>query len=260
MKNIIRILIALISISTVISCTDEVKNREAVSPNVAPVLDSPTSLNLVLSKNNANDNATTFVWDYAAYNGTATVVTYNIEFAAAGTNFLSPTTIATTTSKFANFTVGELNAAALNAGFAPFVASPIDVRIKATVGTTGGVPQVSNSFTLTLTPYPAWPNWSMIGSAFDAPATDWNTDFDMDYSLATRLYSKTIHLNGGKEFKFRLEHDWGTNFGDDGNNLGLDANGANIPVPVTGTYKIVANFSANTVSGMAGKTYTITLQ
>lgn len=260
MKNIIKFIIALISVSAAISCTDDVKNRDAVSANTAPVLKSPTSLNIVLNKSNAADDATTFVWDYAAYNGTSTVVTYNIEFAAAGTNFASPTTIATTNSKFANFTVDEINTAALNAGFAPSIASDIDVRIKATVGTTGSIPQVSNFFTITLTPYPSWPNWSLIGSAFDSPAVDWSTDFDMDYSLSTHLYSKTIHLNGGKEFKFRLEHDWGTNYGDNGNDLSLDSNGANIPVPVSGNYKIVANFSNNALGGMAGKTYTITLQ
>jgi len=260
MKNIFRLLIALVFISTALSCTDEVKNRDAVSPNSAPTLTSPTTLSLVLTKSNAADDATTFVWDYAAYNGTATVVTYNIEFAAAGTNFASPTTIATTNSKFANFTVDELNTAALNAGFAPSIASAIDVRVKATVGTTGSIPQASNFFTITLTPYPSWPNWSIIGDAPAPPSIAWTTDTDMDYSLITHLYSKTIQLIGGKAFKFRLEHDWGTNFGDDGNDLTLDANGANIPVPVTGSYLIKANFSNTAAGGIAGKTYTITLQ
>lgn len=261
MKNIIKFIIALISVSTAISCTDDVKNRDAVSANTAPVLKSPTSLTLVLDKNSPNDDATTFVWDYSAYNGTSTVVNYSIEFAASGTNFASPTTVATTTDKFSNFTVAQLNTAALNAGFAPFTANAIDVRIKSFVGTTGnGVPQYSNSFTMTLTPYPSWADWSLIGSAFDSPAVDWSTDFDMDYTLSTHLYTKTIHLNAGKEFKFRLNHDWGTNYGDDGNDLTLNMNGANIPVPVTGTYVIVANFSTLDFPGMAAGHYSITLQ
>ncbi|MEI7508388.1 MAG: SusE domain-containing protein [Flavobacterium sp.] len=272
MKNIIKFLIALISIST-ISCTDEVKNRDAVTEKNAPTLKSPTTLTLVLDKNNPNDAATTFVWDYAAYNGTPTVINYGIEFAAAGTNFANPTVVATTNSKYKNFSVDEINTAALNAGFTPYLASAIDVRIKATVGTTGAsLPQVSNFFTMTLTPYPSWPNWSLIGSAFDSPAVDWSTDFDMTYDLTTHLYTKTIHLNAGKEFKFRLEHGWGTNFGGGAGSVTpspLSPNGSNIPVSVTGNYKIVANFGpalkptvdpVNYPLGFPATSYTMILQ
>ncbi len=255
MKNIIKFLIALISIST-ISCTDDVKDREAVATNAAPILNSPSALTLVLDKNNPNDLATTIVWDYAAYNGTATVVNYNVEFAAAGTNFASPTVVATTTNKFQNFSVDELNTAALNAGFAPFIASAIEVRIKSTVGTTGSIPQVSNFYTMTLTPYPAWPNWGIIG---DATPTGWGSDTNMDYSLSTHLYSVTIHMITGG-YKFRLDDGWGVNFGDDGNDLSLDSNGANIPIAVAGDYKIVANFSSVDLPGMAAKHYSVTLQ
>ena len=48
------------------------------------------------------------------------------------------------------------------------------------------------------------------------------------------------------EFKFRLDDGWSTNFGDDGNNLTLDPNGANIPITVAGSYKITADFNAKT--------------
>lgn len=255
MKNIIKFLIALISIFA-ISCTDDVKDREAVATNTAPVLNSPSALTVVLDKNNPNDLATTIVWDYAAYNGTATVVNYNVEFAAAGTNFAAPTVVATTTNKFQNFSVDELNTAALNAGFAPFIASTIEVRIKSTVGTTGSIPQVSNFYTMTLTPYPAWPNWGIIG---DATPTGWGSDTNMDYSLSTRLYSVTIHMNTGG-YKFRLDDGWGVNFGDNGNDLSLDPDGANISIAVAGDYKIIANFSSVDLPGMAAKHYSVTLQ
>jgi hypothetical protein len=46
------------------------------------------------------------------------------------------------------------------------------------------------------------------------------------------------------EFKFRLDDGWST--GDDGNNLTLDPNGANIPITVAGSYKITADFNAKT--------------
>ena len=167
---------------------------------------------------------------------------YSIEFAAAGTKFAAPTVVATSMGRFKNFTVGELNAAALAAGFAPFVESAIDVRIKSTVGSTGSIAQASNFYTIKLTPYPAWPNWGIIGSA---TITGWDSDTNLDYSLSTKTYSITMNMVVG-EFKFRLDDGWSTNFGDDGNNLTLDPNGANIPITVAGTYKITADFNAKT--------------
>ncbi|MEO5777143.1 MAG: SusE domain-containing protein [Flavobacterium sp.] len=256
MKNSLRLLIAFISIGA-ISCTDDVQDRESVSENAAPVLKSPTTLNLVLNHDFPNDLATTVVWDYAAYNGTQTVVNYSIEFAEAGTNFASPTVVATTTNKFKTFTVGELNTAALDAGLAPFVSSAVDVRIKSTVGSLGSMAQASNFVTLNLTPYPAWPNWGIIGSA---TPTGWDSDTNMDYSLSSHLYSITMPLIGGQAFKFRLDDGWSVNFGDNGNDLTLEGNGADIPVAVSGTYLIVANFSTSSVGGMAPTSYTITLQ
>lgn len=260
MKNILRFLIVSIGLFT-LSCTDDVADteRESISPDTAPVLQSPTDgFSLVLDNDNADDFAISFVWDHAGYNGTQTVVNYVIEFDAAGTNFASPTVVANSTTKFKEFKVSELNQAALDAGFSPFVANDIDVRIKSTVGTTGtSIPQYSNHSTINLTPYPSWPNWGIIGSA---TPTGWDSDTNMDYDLATKIYSVTIALTGGNHIKFRLDDSWTTNYGDDGNNLSLELNGADIPISVSGTYLIRANFNADASDGIPGKSYTITLQ
>ena len=258
MKNLNKILIAFLGVIA-ISCTDEVQeNKVAVTTKSTPELLSPTSdFSMVLSKVNADLLATTVIWNDAKYDGTQTVVTYAIEFAASGTDFATPVTVATTSDRFKSFTVGELNSAALDSGFAPFVESEIEVRIKSFVGTTQeDVTQYSNSYKIRLTPYPSWPNWGIIGSA---TPTGWDSDTNMDYSLSTRLYSITIVLTQA-EFKFRLDDQWTTNLGDNGNDLSLEANGGNIPVPSAGTYKIVANFSDAEIGGMAPKTYTATKQ
>ena len=242
MKNISKYLFAFLSLVT-ISCTDVVMDREAVTTNVAPELVTPkTGLTIVLDKTKPNDLATTVVWNYAAYNGTSTVVNYSIEFAKAGTKFASPTVVATSLERFKNFTVGELNTAALDSGFPPFIESAIDVRIRSTVGTTGSVSQTSNFYTIKLTPYPAWPDWGIIGSA---TPTGWDSDTNLDYSLITKTYSITMNMVVG-EFKFRLDNAWSTNFGDDGNNGTLDAGGANIPIAVAGSYKVTVDFNAKT--------------
>jgi hypothetical protein len=256
MKNSIRLLIAFVSLAT-ISCTDDVEDRAALSENTAPVLKTPSSVDIGLSNVFPNDPAVTIVWDHAAYNGTQTVVNYNIEFDVAGNDFASPVVVATTTDKFKSFSVGELNSAALDAGFPPFAAAAVELRIKATVGSLGtALAQTSNAITLNMTPYPAWPNWGIIGSA---TPTGWGSDTNMDYDLTTRLYSITMDLTGGNAFKFRLDDGWAVNFGDNGNDLSLEGGGADIPVPVSGNYTIVANFSTSSVGGMPPTSYTITL-
>ena len=106
-------------------------------------------------------------------------------------------------------------------------------------------PQISNSYTIKVTPYPAWPNWGIIGSA---TPTGWDSDTNLDYDLTTKKYSTTLNMVVG-EFKFRLDDAWTTNYGDDGNNLTLEPGGANIPITVAGSYTIVVDFTA--------KTYTI---
>ncbi|MGK4566115.1 SusE domain-containing protein [Flavobacterium sp. 3HN19-14] len=116
MKNISKCIIALVGI-VAFSCTDDVEDRTAVTTGAAPVLKSPVAMNVVLNHDTPDDLATTFVWDYATYNGTPTVINYAIEFDQAGNNFESPTTVATTINKYQSFTVGELNQAALDAGF-----------------------------------------------------------------------------------------------------------------------------------------------
>ncbi len=88
--------------------------------------------------------------------------------------------------------------------------------------------------------------WGIIGSA---TPTGWDSDTLLDFDSTTSTYSMIINLVPG-EFKFRLNQDWGTNYGDNGNNLSLDNNGANIPVAEGGTYYITADFN--------GLTYTIT--
>lgn len=247
MKNLNKILIAFISVLT-ISCTgDDVENRPVIEQGTAPVLLTPKSdLILVLDKTKEADMATSVVWEKAIYDGDATVINYAIEIAKAGTDFAAPSVAGVSTTTFKNFTVGELNAAALDAGFKPFVENEIDIRVKSTIGGVGSTPQISNAYTIKVTPYPAWPNWGIIGSA---TPTGWDSDTNLDYDLGTKKYSITLNMVVG-EYKFRLDDAWTTDFGDNGNNLTLEQGGANIPIAVAGNYTIVADFTA--------KTYTIT--
>jgi len=85
--------------------------------------------------------------------------------------------------------------------------------------------------------------WAVIG---DATPGGWGGDTDLKFSNATQQWIGTVDLIGGKQLKFRLNHDWGVNFGATGSTL--VAGGDNINVAATGTYKIVLDLNANTYS------------
>lgn len=233
MKNTIKLLIAFISILT-LSCTEDVEHKTAAAKSTGISLLAPTSsFNLILDGAKLNDLATTFVWNDTANSTAGTSVSYTIEAAKSGTNFASPVVLgAATTNLFEDITVGNLDAAAKALGLPALVEGLIDVRIKSSAGT-------SNYYTLKVTPYQ--PNWGIIG---DATPKGWDLSTDMIYNAATGTYSISLGLTTGT-FKFRLDNAWTTNYGDDGNNLSLEAGGANIPV-TAGNYTIVANFKTHT--------------
>lgn len=80
---------------------------------------------------------------------------------------------------------------------------------------------VSNTWSATAT------KWSMIGSF---SASNWSNDIDMTFNSSSNTWTGTITTAAGDQFKFRANHDWGLNYGDDGGGS-LDVNGGNIGDP-----------------------------
>lgn len=99
-----------------------------------------------------------------------------------------------------------------------------------------------NANTIKLEPF----SWGVIG---DATPKGWDGDTDMKYNNGTGTWSVTLSLKAGT-FKFRKNHDWGTNLG--GSNGALAPGGDNIPITSAGTYTVVLNTANNT--------YTLTKQ
>jgi hypothetical protein len=228
MKNTIKLLITFLSLLT-LSCTSDIETKIAGEKASGINLLAPTSsFNLVLDGSKLNDLATTFVWNDGANSTAGTTVTYTVEAAKSGTNFVAPVAIGTpTTSLFKDVTVGALDAVTKALGLPSLVEGSIDVRVKSSAG-------VSNVFTLKVTPYQ--PNWGIIGSA---TPLGWDASTAMVFNSATGTYSISLKLNSG-ELKFRLDNKWDTNYGDTGNNLSLEAGGDNIPV-TAGYYTIIVN-------------------
>lgn len=245
MKNILKVSVFALLFISAAACDSE--DITVVTPSKASVLATPAEGTVfVLDKTTPNEVAATFKWDAAQYQGAATVVNYEVEMAKSGTDFKDATVISVTAANLEDVTVGELNAAALNCGLSPFVPQDADIRVKSYLGE-GGIVQYSNVIKISVTAYSAWDNWGIIGSA---TPNGWNDpDTNLEYDLATKKYSYTGPLTVG-EYKFRLDDKWDTNYGDDGNNLSLEAGGSNIPITVAGNYTIIIDFTA--------KKYTIT--
>lgn len=86
-----------------------------------------------------------------------------------------------------------------------------------------------NTQKFALTPYV----WGIIGSG--SPG-GWDNDTDLTWNDATRKWEiASIALTAG-EIKFRLNHDWGTNYG--GSNGVLASGGDNIAIAEAGNYRV----------------------
>ncbi len=81
--------------------------------------------------------------------------------------------------------------------------------------------------------------FGLIGSA--TPGM-WDSDQDMTYNSSTQKWSITLNLVAG-EIKFRANHDWDINMGDDGADGSPDFGGANIQIAAPGNYTVVLDLS-----------------
>lgn len=70
--------------------------------------------------------------------------------------------------------------------------------------------------------------WSIIGSF---AASGWSNDIDMVYSASNNNWTGTITTAAGDQFKFRANHDWGTNLGESGGTGSLVYGGDNLGDP-----------------------------
>lgn len=236
------------------SCKKD-ETQAVLQTNAAPQLTaSATTASLV--KANASTTAVTYTWAPADF-GYKAAVTYTLQFAKQGTNFATPQQVAMGTALTKTFTIDELNGVygGLDCNIAGN-ATRLDVRVKATVAD-NVAPMYSNLASIFATPYqsqtPPADSWAIIGSA---TANGWGAETPMTYDFCNQVWKITLPLTataGSNEFKFRANNAWTLNYGDDGADGKLEANGANIAVPATGNYEVVLNVNAT-----PKPTYTLT--
>jgi hypothetical protein len=84
-------------------------------------------------------------------------------------------------------------------------------------------------------------SWGIIG---DGTPGGWGDDTVMKYNNTTKKWTVTGVVLTAGTFKFRKNHNWGTNLGGSGGVL--TAGGGNISVAAGGTYTITLDAVANT--------------
>ena len=252
MKKIIIILLAFGFIFQ--SCL--YKNEEGdpvIGVFTAPVLDNVAG-NYTLTEETAGNVFKTFTWTEADY-GFPSATTYSVQIDFSGKNFATAVEIANTTKTTASITVGALNQKLLAMGAKTNVPTAFEVRVVAKVSDYAQV-LPSNAPVMNILPYKVviiYPSLYLPGNyqAASGYTADWSPkDAQQIYSVkSNNKYEGYVNMVGsGIKYKYTDEPNWDVNWGDDGFNGTLEKNGADIPIPEAGYYRIKADITALTYS------------
>ncbi len=172
MKNIFKSILTIALFTSLSSCEDE-SNLVYVEPAAASfqIITTTNGDGVVLDESTLNNPAISLTWDPAQYS-TPTSVTYTIQLAPNGSDFSNAQDLANTTSRNIVITTGQLNVPALTAGAVPFVSTPLDFRIKATVA--GGLPLYSNIITYNVTAFGCLGQYA-VGAGIPSAGWNWNS-------------------------------------------------------------------------------------
>jgi len=254
MKKILKISSLAFLLISGIACEND--DQTIATAKGGPELIAPASgTEYVLTPGNAQNEATTLVWNHADYD-VQTEVNYEVQVALAGTDFATPISAGTTTSRFLTWTVAAINQVALDAGLIPYTAGDLDVRVKATLGSNAELVSYSNVITLNVKAYTTeLPQLAVPGNH-----QGWNPP------TAPRIaasgfghtdYEGYVWLDG--EFKFvgpnaAGVYDWnqGPDYGDDGSFSGvLVETGETNCSALAGYYRVKADTALGTYSTQA---------
>lgn len=213
MKNILKSSMFAFLLVALGACEND--TDPVITSNNATTLLTPTSgTEYTLTEANADDVLTTLVWDDSSY-GVQAVANYTVEIAPSGTNFANPVTAGITPERYLTWTVTQLNTL-LSGGetplFVPGSTNDIDVRVKASLGTSeNAVVSYSNVVTLTVTTYadavPTLPELFFVGAPqayYGLGAWDNATAIPMRYigDGTTKVFEAYVKVAAGEGFKF----------------------------------------------------------
>lgn len=224
MKNRYKIVLAIIAFMGITSCTDD-DNLKFSEPVGSFKIVTPLSGEaVVLNETTPNNPGIALTWEDMDYT-TPTEVTYTVQLAPNGSDFSDAQDLTSTTNTFATITSDVLNLAVLIAGGTPFTQSPVDIRIKATTGTTGSQAVYSDTIAYLVTAYGCLGQYA-VGAGI--PSAGWNWDSPLSLICDDNvLMATTTFANDTFRF-FTVSGDWNS--------------GRNYPYYVAEGYAIGSNF------------------
>ncbi|WP_282786746.1 SusE domain-containing protein [Flavobacterium croceum] len=177
MKKILNTLLALVVVTSFTACEDE-QDLMLSQPTGSFTIKTPTNGDgIVLSESTPTNPGISLTWNAADY-GTQSAITYTVQLAPNGSDFSNAQDLGTTTNTNITIQSAQLNLAALTAGATPFTQSPVDIRIKATSGTTGSQASYSNVITYMVTCYGCLGQYA-VGAGIPSAGWGWSTPLSL---------------------------------------------------------------------------------
>lgn len=224
MKNKYKIVLAVIAFMGITSCTDDDNLMFSEPVGTFSIVTPLNGESIVLNEATPTNPGVSLTWTDMDFT-TPTEVTYTVQLAPNGSDFSDAQDLTSTTNTFATIQSDALNLAVLIAGGTPFAQSPVDIRIKATTGTTGSQPTYSAPITYLVTAYGCLGQYA-VGAGI--PSAGWNWDSPLSLICDDNVLTATVNFTNGAFRIFTEAGNWGS--------------GRNYPYYVTAGYTISGNF------------------
>src|SRR5690606_26704492 len=168
----------------------------------APTLAVSGETTQVLLSENADQEAVTFNWNEVVFNVDVAPVSYILEVAAGGTDFAAPTILQNSGATSFTMTVGQLNARAIAFGILPETQGTLDFRVIARIGESDNSDLVSQTITISVTPYTdvldlSTP-WGIAGSATPGGWDEFAADIPFWQTGAENVFVAYANLSDGE--------------------------------------------------------------
>jgi starch-binding outer membrane protein SusE/F len=244
----LKIIITIIGLVGLFSCTKDEPKPTIVSPADSPILNLTPNAEIILLKAN-QDTLINYTWVAANY-GIQVVTTYSLQIDRQGNDFADAVTIGTINSATSiSVLTSALNAALLAMEADPAVPNPLAVefRLQTFVPNYPKDTVFSAAVPQTITPYYVLVTYPLLGVPGNYQS--WNPA-DSSTTIASLKsngkYDGYINFTeAATEFKFTQGPSWDNNWGDDGADGTLNPNGANITAEA-GYYKLHVDLPALT--------------
>jgi hypothetical protein len=239
MKYLLYSLLAGLVITAVWSCADD-ELDPVIAPGAKPAITAPTAgSTLVLVEAEAANPVPDFTWTAPEW-GFQAATTYTLQLDLAGGDFSEPATIGIVNGlALSGLTQGELNNILLAKGFEGGNQYNVLLRVVAEVSDDVD-PLISETVAMTVTPYLSTVVYPQLQVPGSYQGWDPSNNSTVIFSVKSdNKYEGYLYFNADNtEFKYTNGPSWDVNYGDDGEDGTLDANGANIKAPLAGVYKL----------------------